>query len=106
MATLPIEFKRKVADLYLENRKKLEELDPYTMESFASEILRMIQEEKDRILAKHDLEVLESSMKILKNQATKLKGFEPETDAYDFTLNDCKNLIESTKKWLKLEGLL
>lgn len=88
MSTLPIEFKRKVADLYSDKRKKLEELDPDTLESFASEILRMIQEEKDSLLAKHDLEVLESSMKILKNQAIKLKGFEPETDAYDFTLND------------------
>ena len=106
MAALPIEFKRKVADLYLEKRKKLEELDPDTMESFASKLLQTIQEEKDNILAKHDLEVLASSMKILKNQAAKLKGFEPETDAYDFTLNDCKNLVESTKKWLKLEGLL
>ncbi len=106
MATLPIEFKRKVADLYLEKRTKLEELDPDTVESFASELLKMIQEEKDSILAKHDLEVLESSMRILKNQAINLKGFEPETDAYDFTLNDCKNLVESTKKWLKLEGLL
>ena len=106
MTTLPIEFKRKVAELYLGNRTKLEKLDPDTMESFASEILTLIQEEKDQILAKHDLEVLESSMKILKNQAVKLKGFEPETDAYDFTLNDCKNLVESTKRWLKMEGLL
>lgn len=102
MSTLPIKFKRKVADLYLEKRKKLEELDTDTMESFASELLKMIQEEKEGILAKHDLEVLESSMKILKNQAMKLKGFEPETDAYDFTLNDCKNLVESTKRWLKM----
>ena len=106
MAVLPIEFKRKVADLYLLKRKKLEELDPDTMVSFASKLLQLIQEEKDNILAKHDLEVLASSMKILKNQAAKLKGFEPETDSYDFTLNDCKNLVESTKKWLKLEGLL
>ena len=106
MATLPIEFKRKVADLYIEKRTKLEENDPNTMESFASELLKMIQKEKDSILAKHDLEVLESSMKILKNQAVKLKGLEPETDAYDFTLNDCKNLVESTKRWMKMEGLL
>ncbi|UCC57894.1 MAG: hypothetical protein JSW14_05900 [Candidatus Bathyarchaeum sp.] len=106
MSTLPSEFKRKVADLYLEKKTKLEELDTDTMESFASELLTMIQEEKDSIPAKHDLEVLESSMKILKNQAMKLKWFEPETDAYDFTLNDCKNLVESTKRWLKLEGLL
>ena len=106
MAALPIEFKRKVADLYLEKRIKLEELDTNTMESFASEILDMIGKEKEQSLARHDLEVLESSMRILKNQAVKLKGFEPETDAYDFTLNDCKNILNSTKKWLKLEGLI
>lgn len=104
--SIPIEFKRKVADLYLEKKTKLDELDPESLESFASEILNMIQEEKDKIPAKHDLGVLESSMKILKNQANKLKGFEPDTDAYDFTLNDCNNLLSSTKKWLKLEGLL
>ena len=106
MATLPIEFKRKISDLYLENKTKMEKLDPDTMESFASKLLRMIQEEKDSILAKHDLEVLESSMKILKNQGMKLKGFEPDTDAYDFNLNDCNNLVASTKRWLKMEGLL
>jgi hypothetical protein len=47
MATFPIEFKRKVADLYLEKKTKLEKLDPDTMESFTSEILTIIQEEKD-----------------------------------------------------------
>lgn len=106
MATLSGDFKRKVADLYLEKRTKLEKLNPNTMESFASEILNIIGKEKEQSLARHDLEVLESSMKILKNQATKLRDFEPDTDAYDFTLNDCKNLVESTKKWLKLEGLI
>ena len=46
MATLSSNFKRTVADLYLENRKNLEELDPNAMESFASELLEMINEEK------------------------------------------------------------
>ena len=106
MATLPFEFKRKVADLYLGNRKSLEELDPNTMESFASELQDMIEKEKETSLAHHDLEILDYNMKLLKNYAAKLKQYEPETDEYDFTRNDCKNLIDSTKKWLKLEGLI
>jgi hypothetical protein len=106
MVTLPIEFKRKVADLYLENRKKLEELDPNTMESFASKLLVMISEEKKKSKSLHDLGILEYNMKILQNYAAKLKEYKPETDEYDFTRNDCKNTMDSTKKWLKLEGLL
>jgi hypothetical protein len=43
------EFKKKVADLYLKRREKLEEIDPDTLESFASEVLAMIEEE-----TKHD----------------------------------------------------
>ena len=106
MSTLSIEFKRKIADLYLTNRTKLEKLDPTTMESFAKEILEMIDKEKKKSNALHDLEVLEYNMGQLKNYSTALKGYEPETDEYDFTQNDCKNLMDSTKKWLKLEGLL
>ncbi len=106
MTTLSIEFKRKVADLYLKQKTKLEKLDPTTLESFASELLEMINKEKETSLALHDLEILEYNMTLLKNYAAKLKQYEPETDEYDFTLNDCKNLIESTKRWLKLEGLL
>jgi len=44
-------------------------------------------------------------MKLLKNVA-KLKRYEPETADYDFTFNDRKNMIDPTKKWLKLEGLI
>ena len=106
MGILSIDFKRKVADLYIENRTKLEKLDPTTMESFAKEILEMINKEKKKTDALHDLEILEYNIELLKNYSTALKGYEPETDEYDFTQNDCKNLMESTKKWLKLEGLL
>jgi hypothetical protein len=106
VGTLSIDFKRKVADLYLENREKLEKLDAATMESFASQILEMINKEKKQTDALHDLEILEYNMGLLKNYSSALKGYEPETDEYDFTQNDCKNLMESTKKWLKLEGLI
>jgi hypothetical protein len=106
MGTLPTEFKKKVADLYLKNREKLEKLDPTTMESFASQILDMVNREKKKMDALHDLEILEYNIGQLKNYSAALKGYEPETDEYDFTQNDCKNLMDSTKKWLKLEGLL
>ena len=106
MVTLSVEFKKKVADLYLENRTELEKLDPTTMESFAKEILEMINKEKKKSDALHDLELLEYNMGLLKNYSAALKGYEPETDEYDFTQNDCKNLMESTRKWLKIEGLL
>ena len=106
MGNLPVVFKRKVADLYQENREKLEKLDATTMESFASQILEMINKEKKQTDALHDLEILEYNMGLLKNYSSALKGYEPETDESDFTQNDCKNLIDSTKKWLKLEGLL
>ena len=106
MGNLSIDFKRKVADLYLENRTKLEKLDATTMESFASKILEMVNKEKKKTGALHDLEILEYNIELLKNYSIAFKGYEPETDEYDFTQNDCKNLMESTKKWLKLEGLL
>jgi hypothetical protein len=106
MSPLSNEFKRQVADLYLKNKTKLEEYDSETMESFASEILEMVGEEKKKSKALHDLEILEYNMKMLQGYASKLKEYKPDTDEYDFTRNDCKNLIDSTKKWLKLEGLL
>jgi hypothetical protein len=106
MGTLSVEFKRKVADLYIENRTELEKMDATTMESFASQILEMIDKEKKKTDALHDLEILEYNIGQLKNYSSALKGYAPETDEYDFTQNDCKNLMESTKKWLKLEGLL
>ena len=101
-----MDFKRKVADIYLEQRTKLEKLDPTTMESFATEILEIINKEKKKSDALHDLEILEDNMGLLKNYSVALKQYAPETDEYDFTLNDCKNLIKSTKKWLTLEGLI
>jgi hypothetical protein len=106
MSALSIEFKRKFADIYLTNRTKLEKLDPTTMWSVAKEILEMINKEKKKSDALHDLELLEYNVGLLKNYSAALKGYEPETDEYDFTQNDCKNLMESTRKWLKLEGLL
>lgn len=106
MTTLSAEFKRKIADLYLKNRGKLKTLDPVTMDYFATELLKMIVDQKKKSNALHDLEVLEYNMGLLKNYSGALKGYEPETDEYDFTSNDCKNLIDSTKKWLKLEGLV
>ena len=45
-------------------------------------------------------------MNLLKKYTSKIKGYKPDTDEYDFTLNDCKNLIKSTKKWLELEKLI
>lgn len=106
MSTLSIEFKRKIANLYLENRKKLEKFNPNSTDSFASELVAMISEEKKKSKALHDLEILDYNMKMLQSYAAKLKEYEPETDEYDFTRNDCKNTIDSTKKWLKLEGLI
>ena len=45
-------------------------------------------------------------MRLLQGHSSKLKEYEPETDEYDFTNNDCKNLLASTKKWLELEELI
>jgi hypothetical protein len=90
----------------LKKKTKLEEYDPETMESFASELLKKVSEEKKKSKALHDLEILEYNMKMLQAYSSKLKVYKPDTDEYDFTRNDCKNLIDSTKKWLKLEGLL
>lgn len=106
MGNLSVDFKRKVADLYIDNREKLEKLEAIAMESFATKIIEMIDIEKTKTNALHDLEILDYNMGLLKNYSTALKGYEPETDEYDFTQNDCKNLIDSTKKWLKLEGLI
>jgi len=106
MATLPIEFKKKIAELYLKNRQRLDEFDPDALESFASEVLEIIDGEKEKAQSSHDLEVLEQSMKHLKQDSTLLKNYKPKTDDYDFTRNDCKNLLNSTKRWLKTEGLI
>ena len=98
MGTLSMDFKRKVAEIYLEKRAQLEKLDPNAMESFATEILETINKEKTKSDALHDLEILDYNMKLLKNYSAALKQYEPETDEYDFTQNDCKNVINSTKR--------
>lgn len=106
MVTLSMDFKRKVAELYLKNRTELEKLDPNSMESFSSEILELVDKEKKTSDARHDLELLEYNMGLLKNYSAALKGYKPETDEYDFTRNDCKTVMDSTRKWLTLEGLI
>ena len=106
MTNFPIELKRKIANLYFEHRKKLEGLDPTVMESFATEILKMIAREKNKSKPSHDLQVLEESMKHLKHDSITLKKYKPKSDDYEFALNDCQNLIKATRKWLKLEELI
>jgi len=44
-------------------------------------------------------------MKHLKKDSEELKKWKPGTDDYEFAANDCKNLVNSTKKWLKMENL-
>ena len=106
MSTLSKEFKKKFAEIYSKNRAELENLDPIVMESFSSEIIELIENEKTKSEALHDLELLGYNMGLLKNYSSALKNFSPETDEYDFTKNDCKNLVDSTKKWLILEKLI
>jgi len=108
MATLPKELKKSIADLYLANKQSLDKLDPDMLGSFASEVLEIIRREKEKApsSSSHDLEVLEQSMKHLKQDSALLKNYQPKTDDYDFTQNDCKNLLNSTKRWLKIEGLI
>ncbi len=106
MSKLSPELKGKIADLYLKNRDRLDELDPDALQSFASELLEMIGREKERRQSYHDLEVLEISVKHLKDDSARLRSFKPGTDDYDFARNDCRNLMNSTRKWLKLEGLI
>jgi len=105
-ASLSGEFKRKVAAAFMKNRKILEELNPAALESFASELLEMIRKEKEENGSSHDLEVLDGSMRHLKRDAASFAASQPGTDDYDFARNDCNSLVESTKKWLELEGLI
>jgi hypothetical protein len=106
VTNLSEEFKQKVAELYLKNKMKLEKLDPPAMESFASKTLDLIKREKTKSSSLHDLQILEYNMGLLKNYSAALDMYTPDTDEYDFTQNDCKNLINSTKKWLTLEQLI
>lgn len=103
MTALSEEFMKKVAELYVTNRAKLEKLEPPTMESFATKVLELIKKEKKHASSLHDLQILEYNMLNLKNYSAALDMYSPDTDEYDFTQNDCKNLINSTKKWLTLE---
>ena len=106
MSTLDKNFKHKIAELYNENKMALEEQDAEIMESFARQVLGLIAKEKKKTGSIHDLEILEYNMGLLKNFSRALQNYELDTDEYDFTKNDCKNLIASTKKWLTLEGLI
>ena len=94
---------KKVAELYTKKQDKLESLDAPAMESFANKVLDLITKEKRHASSLHDLQILEYNMAKLKNYAAALDTYKPDTDEYDFTKNDCKNLIDSTKKWLTLE---
>lgn len=106
MPTLSMDFKRKVAEIYLKGKIELEKFDPKAMEAFSKKILEMINKEKNNSKALHDLEILGYNMKLLQNYSVALMKYKAGTDEFDFTQNDCKNIIDSTKKWLKLEGLL
>ncbi len=103
---LPLRMKREIADLYLKNREKLEAVDAAALESFASKALEIINRTESQAKLSHDVDVLKESMAHLKNDSLKLKKAEPNSDDYDFAHNDCKNLINSVKRWLKTEGLL
>ena len=76
------------------------------METFAPGLVEMVNSEKKKLYAFHDSGILENNMALLKIYSPKLKNYTPETDNYDFTQNDCKNLVDSTKKWLTLEKLI
>lgn len=82
---------------FTKNRTKLEKLDPPAMESFASKVLEIIKKEKTKSSALHDLQILEYNMAQLKNYAAALDTYAPDTDDYDFTKNDCKNLVDNKK---------
>ncbi len=103
---LPLRLKREVADLYVKNRNKLEGVDAVALESFASKVLEMVNRVEKQDSLSHDLDVLKESMAHLKNDSLKLRQAEPDSDDFDFAHNDCKNLINSVKNWLKTEGLL
>jgi len=105
-ASISREVKQGIARLYLENKGELEALNPVGLESFASKVLAIIQGERDEAGSSHDLEVLEGSMKHLKRDAITFRNNEPGTDDYDFAKSDCRSLLDSTKMWLRLEGLI
>ena len=93
MSNLSREFKQQIADLYLTQRKRLEEQDADTIHSFASKVLEFIEEAKTGSQNPHDLQVLGENMEHLRDDSQVIRDAKPETDEYDFALNDCKNLI-------------
>jgi hypothetical protein len=103
---VPTRLKREIADLYLRNSKKLDAVDAEALQSFASKVLEIISRMDSKLQLSHDIEVLKESMTHLKNDSLKLQKSELDSDDYDFAHNDCKNLMNSVKRWLKLEGLL
>ena len=106
MTNLSEEFKQKVAELYLKNKTKMEKLDPPTMESFATKTLEFIKRRKRSLFRFMILQILEYNMGLLKNYSAALEMYTPDSDEYDFTQNDCKSLVDSTKKWLTLEKMI
>ncbi len=106
MTTLSDGFKTKVADLFKQKRTNLEKLDPDAMEAFATKMLELVNKEKTKSDALHDLGIIAYNMTLLKNYSAALKMYKQDTDEYDFTQNDCKNLVDATKKWLTLEKLI
>lgn len=106
MSGVSFDLKRKIANLYTENENKLNQLDPKALRMFASELLELIRQEKEKSGSSHDLEVLEGSIRHLKSDSEELKKSKPGSDDYDFAANDCRKVINSTKKWLKMENLI
>ena len=106
MPGVSFDLKRKIANLYTANENTLNQLDPKALTMFASELLELIRQEQEKAGASHDLEVLEGSIRHLKNDSEKLKKSKPESGDYDFAANDCRKVINSTKKWLKMENLI
>ncbi len=105
MTDLSIEFTKKIAALYLESKKRLDDLDPTALTLFASRALDLIKAEKLKTKTSHDLDVLEAAMRHLEEDAGRLKSSSFGTDEYDFAHNDCRQLMKSTIKWLNEEGL-
>ena len=48
MDDIPLELKKKIANVYLKNKTNLEDLHPNTLEAFASELLEMMRNGRQR----------------------------------------------------------
>jgi len=107
MNQIPINIKQKIANLYLQNQTKLSLLDPTALENFATQTLTLLTNAQQKPSQRtHDLQTLTAAMQHLKKDSTALKTHKPGTDEYDYAHNDCKNLLNSTQKWLKTENLI